>query len=323
MRNQTDLIFDKGLPANIDAERFVLGSIQLRSETYADVAAALRPEDFSLEKHRRIFARMKDLCERGEKIDRVTLTNELMKQGQIESVDGFGYLASLDEGLPVLVNLDSYVSIVRDKSVLRQAIFASQAAIEECLAAADPTPEILARAERTIAALSTETRSASFRSPLEVITRAGGINAFLNPEHRNGGVETPWPLLNRILAGRGFVPGQMVVIGARPSMGKTALACQIADGAATNGTGVAFFTLEMPDQDILQRMAAARAQVDSLKVKQGLATLFETQALSEAFADLADDGPASFGLTTPQGARCRRCARRYGASQRNTRSDWW
>jgi replicative DNA helicase len=122
---------------------------------------------------------------------------------------------------------------------------------------------------------------------MEVITRAGGITAFVSTDGRRG-IETPWSMLNRMLVGRGFMAGQMVVIGARPSMGKTALACQIADKAAANGTGVAFFTLEMPDQAILLRMAAARAQVDALKVSQGHASKFDIQQLSEAFSDLAD-----------------------------------
>src|SRR5271169_2424387 len=110
-----DLAFEKGLPANLDAERFVLGSILLNQDVYFQVAGAVEPEDFSLERHRRIFARMKDLYDRGEKIDRVTVTNELMKQGQLESVDGMTYLLSLDEGLPQIVNIDSYIRIVKDK----------------------------------------------------------------------------------------------------------------------------------------------------------------------------------------------------------------
>ena len=91
-----DLTFEKGLPANLDAERFVLGSVLLNQDVYFQVAGAVEPEDFSLEKHRRIFARMKDLYARGEKIDRLTVANELMKQGQLESIDGFSYLASLE-----------------------------------------------------------------------------------------------------------------------------------------------------------------------------------------------------------------------------------
>ena len=86
----TELAYEKGLPANLDAERFVLGSILLNDTVYLQVAGAVEPDDFSLEKHRRIFARMKDLYDRGERIDRVTVANELMKQGQLESVDGLG-----------------------------------------------------------------------------------------------------------------------------------------------------------------------------------------------------------------------------------------
>src|SRR5579862_8321910 len=113
-----DLTFERGLPANLDAERFVLGSVLLNQDVYFQVAGVVEPEDFSLEKHRRIFARMKELYDRGERIDRVTLANELMKRGQIESVDGFSYLVSLDEGLPALNNLDSYIRIVKDKATL-------------------------------------------------------------------------------------------------------------------------------------------------------------------------------------------------------------
>src|SRR5690348_3073553 len=113
-----DLALQKGLPANPDAERFVLGSIMLNDTVYLQVAAVLEAGDFSLEKHRRIYARMKDLYERGEHIDRVTVADELMKQGQLESVDGLTYLISLDEGLPELANLDGYVRIVKDKAML-------------------------------------------------------------------------------------------------------------------------------------------------------------------------------------------------------------
>src|ERR1700722_10900064 len=113
-----DLAFERGLPSNVDAERFVLGSILLNHDAYFQVAGAVEPEDFSLEKHRCIFARMKDLYERGEQIDRLTIANELMKQGQLESVDGLGYLVSLDEGMPEIANLESYIRIVKDKSAL-------------------------------------------------------------------------------------------------------------------------------------------------------------------------------------------------------------
>ena len=121
MMATADLTFEKGLPASVDTERLVLGSILLNDAVYLQVAGVLSPEDFSLEKHRRIYGRMRDLYDRGERIDRVTLAEELMKQGQLESVDGLSYLVSLDDGLPEITNLDSYVRIVKRQGHAAQA----------------------------------------------------------------------------------------------------------------------------------------------------------------------------------------------------------
>ena len=126
MASPADLAFEKGLPSNPDAERFVLGAIILNDSAYLQAAGVLEPGDFSLEKHRRIFARMRDLYERGSRIDRITVADELMKQGQLESVDGLSYLISLDEGLPEIPNLDGYIRVVKDKATLRRIIFLAQ-----------------------------------------------------------------------------------------------------------------------------------------------------------------------------------------------------
>src|SRR6185312_2422557 len=117
---------EKGLPVNIDAERFVLGSILLDDNLFIQAAGSLEADDFSLEKHRRIFRRMGDLNDRGERIDRITVANELMRFGELESCDGLSYLVSLDDGLPQIPNLDSYIRLVKDKATLRRIIFASQ-----------------------------------------------------------------------------------------------------------------------------------------------------------------------------------------------------
>src|SRR5215467_5492807 len=100
-------LVEKGLPTNLDAERFVLGSILLDDALYIQAAGTLEPDDFSLEKHRRIFKRMGELQERGERIDRITVANELMKFGELESCDGLSYLVSLDDGLPQIPNPDA------------------------------------------------------------------------------------------------------------------------------------------------------------------------------------------------------------------------
>ena len=124
---------EKGLPTNVDAERFVLGSILLDDSFYIQAAGTLEADDFSLEKHRRIFQRMGELQDRGEKIDRITVANELMKFNELEACDGLSYLVSLDDGLPQIPNLDAYIRIVKDKAVLRRIIFASQNMMNRCL----------------------------------------------------------------------------------------------------------------------------------------------------------------------------------------------
>ena len=143
-------VSEKGLPTNVDAERFVLGSILLNDALYVQAAGTLLADDFSLEKHRRIFRRMGDLQERGEKIDRITVANELMKFNELEACDGLSYLVSLDDGLPQIPNLDSYIRIVKDKAVLRSIIFASQHMMNRCLAGEEEPGDILAGAEETL-----------------------------------------------------------------------------------------------------------------------------------------------------------------------------
>jgi replicative DNA helicase len=182
---------DKGLPANLEAERFVLGSILMDDASYIQCAGVLEPDDFSLEKHRRIFVRMGDLHERGEKIDRVTLANELLRHGELESCDGIGYLVSLDDGLPQIYNLESYFRIVKDKSLLRRIIFTSQNLMNRAMMAQEDPDEILAGAEDTLLKLGESRLKTGLSSPREVISRyEGGVNAFLDPSQRVKGIST-------------------------------------------------------------------------------------------------------------------------------------
>src|SRR5271154_594537 len=216
-----DLAFEKGLPSNVDAERFVLGSVMLNDNVYLQVAGVLDLDDFSLEKHRRIFARMKDLYDRSERIDRVTLANELMKQGQLESVDGLSYLISLDQGLPELINLDSYIRIVKDKSTLRRLIFSAQKVIDRCLIGEDEPDEILAAAEETLLKLGEGRTREQLLSPRSIIEKfPGGVSAFLDPSQRISGVSTGFKRFDEMTGG--MHGGELLILAARPSMGKSA-----------------------------------------------------------------------------------------------------
>jgi replicative DNA helicase len=286
----TDLTFEKGLPANLDAERFVLGSVLLNQDVYFQVAGAIEPEDFSLEKHRRIFARMKDLYARGEKIDRLTIANELTKQGQLESVDGFSYLVSLDEGLPSLSNLDSYIRIVKDKATLRKLIFSAQKVIDRCFIGEEEPDEILAGAEESLLKLGEARAGERLETPSEVVGKfPGGINAFLDPSQRVSGLSTGFTKFDEMTGG--LHGGELLILAARPSMGKTALALNIAQHVATHPQirkPVAVFSLEMSSASLLTRLLCAGARVDQHKFRAGYLNGEERRKLQVTLADLTE-----------------------------------
>ena len=138
--------------------------------------AQLQPDDFSLEKHRRIFSRMGELNERGERIDRVTVANELMRFNELESCDGLSYLVSLDDGLPQTLNIDAYIRIVKDKAVLRRIVFASQQLMNRCLLGEEEPDEILAGAEETLLKLGEDREQERIGQPApghRRVSRAG------------------------------------------------------------------------------------------------------------------------------------------------------
>jgi len=283
-----DIALERGLPVNLDAERFVLGAILMDDALYIQVAGALESEDFSLEKHRRIFLRMGELYERGERIDRVTVANELMKQNQLESVDGVSYLVSLDEGLPALANLDSYVRIVKDKAVLRRIIFTSQKLIDRCIIGEEEPDQILASAEETLLKLGETRAQDALINPQRILEDFdGGINAFLDPSKRIKGLSTGFLKLDEMTGG--LHPGELVILAARPSMGKTALALNIAQHVASQPNEkqtVAVFSLEMSRESLLTRMICAGARVDQQKFRAGYLNQDERRRLAKTASEL-------------------------------------
>jgi replicative DNA helicase len=287
---QPDLALQKGLPVNIDAERLVLGSILIEDSLFLPVAAVLEAGDFSLEKHRRIYGRMADLYERGERIDRVSLAEELMKKNQLESVDGFSYLATLDEGLPRIPNIDGYVRIVKDKSTLRRIIYTSQKLIDRCVLAEESPDEILAGAEESLLHLGEARAKDALRSPSDVIERfQGGFQAFLDPSQRIKGISTGFLKFDEMTGG--LHAGDLFVLAARPSMGKTALALNIAQHVATHPSlrkPVAVFSLEMSAESLLTRMICAGARVDQQKFRAGYLNQDERRRLHQSAEELIE-----------------------------------
>src|SRR5436190_14503700 len=279
---------EKGLPTNIDAERFVLGSILLDDSFYVQAAGTLEKDDFSLEKHRRIFKRMGDLQDRGEKIDRITVANELMKFNELEACDGLSYLVSLDDGLPQIPNLDSYIRIVKDKAILRSIIFASEHMRNRAMMGEESPNEILAGAEETLLKLG-EARVKDGLVNAEQILQSyeGGINAFLDPSKRLKGISTGFTKLDEMTGG--LHGGELVILAARPSMGKTALALNVAQHVALKmKQTAAVFSLEMSKESLLTRMLCAAARVDSHRFRAGYLSQDERRKLNQALHELVE-----------------------------------
>jgi replicative DNA helicase len=281
-------VSEKGLPVNLDAEKFVLGSILLDDSLYVQSAGTLEPDDFSLEKHRRIFRRMGELQERGERIDRVTVANELMKYNELESCDGLSYLVSLDDGLPQIPNLDSYIRIVKDKAILRRIIFASQNMMNRCLMGEEEPDTILAGAEETLLKLGDSRVKAGLMNTHQILENyEGGLSAFLDPSKRIKGISTGFTKFDEYTGG--LHGGELVILAARPSMGKTALALNIAQHVALrNKQTVAIFSLEMSKESLLTRMLCAAARVDSQRFRAGYLNQEERRKLNQALHELVE-----------------------------------
>jgi replicative DNA helicase len=281
-------LLEKGLPANLDAERFVLGSILLDDSMFVQAAGALEADDFSLEKHRRIFRRMSELQDRGEKIDRITIANELMKFNELEACDGLTYLVSLDDGLPHIPNLDSYIRIVKDKAILRRIITASQSMMNRCLLGEEEPGEILSGAEETLLKLGEARVKNGLVNPQEILQDYdGGISAFLDPSKRVKGISTGFAKYDEYTGG--MHGGELFILAARPSMGKTALALNIAQHVALKlKQTVAIFSLEMSKESLLTRMLCATARVDSQRFRAGYLTQEERRKLNHALHELVE-----------------------------------
>jgi replicative DNA helicase len=285
-----DISFDRPLPDNLDAERFVLGAIMSNESAFLQAGGTLTADDFSIEKHKRIFLRMSEIHERGEKIDRITLANELMKHGQLQSVDGLSYLVSLDDGLPAIHNLESYVAIVKGKALLRKIIAVSQDTINRCLGPEEDPKQILGAAEDAFMKLGDLGSKNPLASPAQIIEEyEGGINAFLDVNKRIKGISTGFARFDEMTGG--LREGELFILAARPAMGKTALALNIAHHVATNKTNpkaVAVFSLEMSKESLLTRLICAAGRVDQQKFRAGYLSSDEKRTLQEALYHLVE-----------------------------------
>src|SRR5579859_5150115 len=280
--------FDAGLPANIDAEKTILGAILLDNAAHSEAAEKIDADDFSLDSHRRIFLRMTDLMNSQRPVDIVTLANELARYKEVEAVGGVAYLASLTEGLPRRPVIEEYVRIVKDKSLLRKLMLICSSAIARAADQSEDAIGVLDVTESQLLEVSEKGLAQGLESLDKIVANSfGSIDNLYKQSREVTGVATGYIELDRMTSG--LQKGELVIIAARPSMGKTAFAINIAQNAALlHGAKVAVFSLEMSKASLLRRMLASQAGVDQQKLQKGFLGREDHDKLQNALGQLVE-----------------------------------
>jgi len=283
-----DIATDAGLPANLDAEKTILGAILLDNAAHAEASARLEPDDFSLDSHRRIYQRMGELINSERAVDIVTLANELARYKEVESVGGVAYLASLTEGLPRRPVIEEYIRIVKDKSLLRKLMLICSAAIARAAEQSDTALDVLGDAEQRLLEVSEKGVTNGLQGIDQIVEHSfGSIDNLYKNSREVTGLSTHLKDFDRMTSG--LQKGELIIIAARPSMGKTALAINIAQYAAVHsGKTVAIFSLEMSRESLLRRMLASQADVDQRKLQTGFIGREEQGKLQHALNQLLE-----------------------------------
>jgi len=282
-----DATLEKPLPNNLDAERSVLGAILLDNNTLNTAIENLRPEDFFLDQHRRVFTQMIALGENQQAIDLVTLTEEMHRKGDLEASGGAPYLASLADGMPRVSNVEHYARIVKEKAMLRNLIHATHNIQQRAFEGEDGADTILDNAESSIFALA-EDRVKVGLVPIKEVVRDNfeRLERIFKEGKSITGISTGYGELDKLLSG--LQPSELLILAARPSQGKTALALNLAENIAIRaGEPVAIFSLEMSKESLLQRMVASVAQIDAHKFRTGHLTRDDWRSMTEALGQIS------------------------------------
>ncbi len=274
------------LPWDEQAERAVLGAILLDPASFDAASELIRADDFHRPAHREIFKALVTLSVGHEAIDPVTLRHELEKMGSLDLAGGSSYLASLIDGLPRATHVTSYAKIVKDRSLLRRLMRVTEELGDEAAKGKSPAIELIDRTEGRLFELSDAGRHGGFE-PLATVGKAGIATLEKLSVRREAvtGVPTGFARLDKMTSG--FQPGEMVVIAARPSMGKTALAINMAQHAAREDTVVGVFSLEMSSEQLFIRMLSSEAMVSGHKLRTGNLDAGEWERIMQAYDTLS------------------------------------
>jgi replicative DNA helicase len=303
------------LPHNLEAERSVLGAILIDNHTFNLAAAVINAGAFFRDAHRRIFERMMDLTERNQPIDLVTLKEALERSGELEEVGGPAYIASLVDGVPRSTNVEYYAQIVKEKATLRALIFSANKILSNAYEADQEADLILDDAESAIFAVAEDRVKTGFIAMRDLVNQSfPKIEKLFEHKTYVTGVPTGFDDLDRKT--RGLQPGDLVIVAARPSMGKTSLVLNICQHVATQGMVAGFFSLEMSKEQLFMRMLASEARIDTYRLLSGQIGQREYGQITHALETLSEahlfiDDTAGIGVMEMR-AKARRLQAEHG-----------
>jgi replicative DNA helicase len=281
-------LLERPLPHSAEAERAILGAIVLDNSLVNQAIELLRPDDFYVRAHQFVFRAMTNLSERGSEINPILLGEELRREGVLEQTGGVAFISELTYGLPHFTNVAAYAKVVKDKSVLRQLVKVANKVTSEALEEEDEAEVILDHAEQMIFALADERTRQGFShiKPvadhlLEKVQEMAGRPVMLT------GLTSGFNDLDQKTSG--LQPADLIIIAARPSMGKTAFCLNVAQNAAIKaGAVVGIFSLEMSKESLVMRMLSSEARVDAHRFRTGYLSRDEWARLAGALGTLAD-----------------------------------
>ncbi len=307
MARNADSPFDRALPSNIEAERSILGAILLDNTTINQAAEMLRRDDFFIDSHRRVYDKMLHLMEQGRAIDPITLQDALRYSGDLDLIGGPAFIAALIDGVPRFSNIAEYCRIVKGKSVVRKLITTSNQIINRCFDAEDEPDTLLDEAEKSILAIAEDRIRQGFTPISEVAHKQlQHIEEIAGREQLVTGISTGFRDLDYMTSG--LQRGDLIIIAARPSMGKTAFCLNVAQNASLRiqhhgeKAIVGIFSLEMSKEQLVQRMLCSQARIDAHRLRTGMLSKEDWRHLALGVSELAetkiflDDTPAISSL---------------------------
>ncbi|WP_071130416.1 replicative DNA helicase [Enterococcus timonensis] len=303
-------------PQNLEAEQAVLGSIFLDADRLVEASEYITADDFYKRSHRLIFQAMLSLNDRNEAIDVVTLKNQLEQANQLEDIGGISYLSELALAVPTAANVVYYAKIVEEKSLLRNLISTATAIVQEGYSQEDGVENILDEAERKILEVSERRNRSGFLLIRDVLNTAiANIDRLYQNDEEITGLPTGYLALDKMTAG--LQPDELIILAARPAVGKTAFALNIAQNVGTKtDKAVAIFSLEMGAESLVNRMLCAEGSIEASHLRTGQLSEIEWQSLIVAMGSLSraniyiDDTP---GIKVAEiRAKCRKLAQEKG-----------